>query len=264
MATIEKDTRQRGVITLDKIVRECCNDIHAGLERYEQFLQWGQECHSEYMMDTARQLTVVELPMTAWKAVEWPVDLVGAPVLVGVRHKGKLIVFTNDQDIPLFHDVEDGERVANTVESFSDEDLEIVSDRIVRFVNQNSHGEDLGGLFGFLAKDNGVGYFRHDRKRRETQLNPIIDNQIILMEYVAAGHKPCSATIVPLEAKKMHKRYIHWQRMYFSKSYNQAEKREAERLFGIALRETTERLDDTTIADIAEAAIDGYSGSPHF
>ncbi len=263
MATIEKDTGQRGVITMDKIVRECCNDIGAGLERYEQFLQWAQEANLEFKQDLARELTVVELPMTAWKAIEWPVDCV-VPVLVGARYKGKLIVFTNDQDIPLYHDVEDGERVENTVESFSDEDIEVVSDKIVRFHNTNSHGEDTGGIWGFLAKDNGVGYFRHDRKRRETQLNPMINNQTVYFEYVAAGHSPCSATIVPLAAKKMHKDYVHWQRLRFNRSSAKWERDEAERIYWRELQKVAERMDDTTIADIVEAAIDGYSGSPHF
>lgn len=260
---IEKEDKARGYTTLDKIVRECCNDIGAGLERYEQFLQWAQDAYLEFRMDVAREIKTVEIPMTAWKAVEWPIDCIN-PCYIGVRHKGKLIVFTSDPDIPLYHDVEDGERVANELTTTTLEgDIQVCPDRIVKFFNTNSHGEDTGGIFGFLAKDNGVGYFRHDRTRRETQLSPIVDTQKVLMEYVATAHSPCKATIVPLSAKKMHKNYVHWQRLLFSKSAAKWERDDAERLYWNEVKKVAERHDDFSIADILEMAIDSYAGSPH-
>lgn len=263
MGTITKDEKQRGTRTLDQVVRMALKDIEAGLERYEQFLMWAQGGYSDFRMDLSREIKTVELDLTAWKAIEWPEDYVDW-TLIGVRQNGRMYVFSNDEEIPLFFDKDDADVPEANVEFADDADFSEASDVTYNFRNYNSRGQDLGRLFGLAAKNNGVGYYRVNRERREIQINPIMHVTKVYLEYIADSHSPTKATIVPLYAVEMIKQYIHWKRIYFSKQSTEVAKREAERLYFNEFYRVVDRMDDTTIADIVEAAVDGYSGSPHF
>lgn len=266
MADVDKQKKAYGFMTLDQIVRGAIADLGAGLERYEQFLKWGKDCYRMFKMDMAREIKTVELPIKAWKAIEWPEDYV-MWTAIGIRKNGRVYVFSNDSELPLYFDTDDeGEPEANVEPDFiDDENIDITSDRIYIFRNFNSFGEDQGRIFGLKAKSNGIGYFRVNRERREIQLNPVMaDSGVAYMEYVASSHNPCSQTIVPEYAVQMHEDFIHWKRLKFAKSSSMGEVRDAKDDFYAEARRVAQRIDDTTIADIVEAAVDGYVGIPHF
>lgn len=262
MGTTEKDPKQYGVEELDKIVRKALADNGYGLERYEQFLMWAQDCYNMFRQDMAREIKSVELPLTAWKAIEWPDDYVDW-TLIGIRRHGRLYVFTNDEEIPLFFDRgEDNDPLPNE-ETFDDgANFDDVTDQIYNFRNFNGRGEDQGRLFGLRAKNNGVGYYRINRERREIQLNPIMSTDTAYLEYIAHGYSPCKKTLVPRYASQLHRDFIEWKRRKFAKS-SRASVKEAKEDFWQEWYRVQARMDDTTIADIVEAAIDGYTASPH-
>jgi hypothetical protein len=264
MATTSKPTTQKGVVTLDQIVREALGvDLgEAGLHRYEQFLGWGIRAWREYRQQLSREFKSTELTMTAWKAIEWPEDYV-TYVRVGFRHNGRVIVCSQDPDIPLYFDDEDGDGFPDeNVQEFVEEE-ETIDTATASTLNLNSHGEDIGGLFGLQAKDNGVGYFRVNKERREIQMAPIIDNQTVLLEYIADGYDPTKATLVPVYVQPMVLAFIHWQRTKFSKSASRGEKLDFKAEYEVEFNKVRDIEDDTTIADILEAYADGYTASPH-
>jgi hypothetical protein len=264
MGAIVKDGKQRGVVTLDSIVRGYLMDLGVGLERYEQGLHWAIDCNRDFRMDVSREIKTVELPLTSWKAVEMPDDYI-TYVLIGIRKNGRLYIFSNDKEIPLFFDKNEEQVPLPNEELYNDEgEIDVIPDRLFRIQSLNGYGEDQGRLFGLGAKSNGVGYFRINHERREIQLNPLMDAGTVYLEYIADGYSPCSNTLVPITAAKLHRLYIHWQRLKFSKASNNGERAQAEKEYWDEFRRVNERMDDTTIADIVEAAIDGYSGSPHF
>jgi hypothetical protein len=265
MSTVKKKKKRSGVEELDKIVRKYLMDLGMGLERYEQALMWGQDCYRDFRMDMSREIKTVELTLTAWKAIEWPDDYIDW-TLIGVRRNGRLYVFSNDDEIPLFFDRDEATDPLPNIETFTQDDLSLVdaTAQCFNFRNFNGQGSDEGRIFGLGAKSNGVGYYRVNHERREIQLNPIIDASTVYLEYICDGYNPCSKTLVPIYASQMIRDFIHWKRLKHSKSASRAEVKDAKDDYWAEFRRVQTRMDNTTIADIVEAAVDGYSGAPHF
>ena len=261
----EKDKKLVGCQTLDQITRRAIHDISAGMERYEQFLGWAIEGHGELHMDMLREIKIVELNLTPWKAIQWPDDYMDF-VLIGVRTGGQIAVFTNDQNLALAYDYEtddDLDPLPNDtfIPPNGQAEIALTSTRYW-FLNQNIHGEDTGGVFGLAVKDNGLGYYRVNRPRREIQLSPKVDAGKAYLEYIANGYKPCKKTTVNLYAAKAIKTYIHWQRCLFS-TKNKADAATFERLFGNEVYKLIDRMFDLSIDDVLEAARGGYISSPY-
>lgn len=261
MATTEKKNKATGFKELDKIVRESLHENGYGLERYELFFQWGKDCYKMFKMDMAREIKTVELPLTAWKAIEWPDDYVDW-TLIGIRRHGRLYVFTNDSEIPLYFDRGDDYDPLPNTETWENDEIDVDDSRLVNFRNYNTYGEDQGRLTGLATKNNGIGYYRINRERREIQFNPIMDFETVYLEYLASANNPCAKTIIPEYAEQLHKDYIFWKKLKYSK-VSRVAVRDAKDDFWEEWRRVQARMDDTTIADIVEAAIDGYMNTPH-
>lgn len=252
MAEIVQQNKKRGVVTLDSIVRSALMDIGTDLSRYEQFKHWAIEGYRMFHFDHAKEVKTIKLELTAWKAVELPIDFVDY-AMIGVVVDNKVEVFTNDNRISLYH------HDADPLDGDPDDREAPTSESTYHFYNVTSRGEDAGQLYGLAVKDNGVGYFKMNRERREIQFTPHVDGDTeIYMEYISDGYDPCETTMVNVYAARLIKLFIHWQRHEFSKSSTGMERERAKDMYDKELFKVQSRLLDITVADVLEAARDGY------
>lgn len=255
MSEITEENRQRGFVTIDSIIRSALMDIGESLSRYEQFKHWGVEGYRDFHFDVAQEIKTAYLPLTAWKAVELPVDYVDF-VMLGVNINGDVRVFTNDDRIALpDEDLIEVDPATATEEGT----LPDTSQRYYFYNNITSRGEDAGALYGMTVKGNGVGYYKMNPERREIQFSPHVKGDTtIYMEYISDGINPCEKTVVNIYAAKLIKLYIHWQRHTFAKSSNGLEKREAKDNYWNEFYKVQNRIQKITAADVLEVARDGY------
>jgi hypothetical protein len=253
------DSQPRGIVTLDSIIRSALMDLGVGLERYEQFKHWAIEGLRDFHFDMAQEIKTVQLPLTAWKAIELPTDFVDW-AMIGVVVNNQVQCFTNDERISLFREDsdEDGEidaLVAPVTQPVGDSP----TDRLWFWNSYNANGEYAGQLFGLTVKDNGVGYYRMNKERGEIQFSPHVDgNTKIYMEYISDGYNPSEKTVVNIYAAKLIKLYIHWQRTKFSTSATVMAKREAKDDYWNEYSKVQNRLNPITVADVLECARDAY------
>ncbi len=253
MAEIIEGDRQRGVVTLDSIVRSALMDINAGMERFEQFRHWSIEGYRQFHFDLAAEVKTVQLPLTAWKAIELPIDFVDW-AMIGVVVNNKIEVMTNDNRISLYHPDEE------PIDGYPDDREDTTTPQSTYyFYNTTSRGEDAGQLYGLTVKDNEVGYWKMNMERREIQLSPHVDGStMVYLEYIADGFNPCEKTMVNLYAARLIKLFIHWQRHEFSKSSTGMERERAKDMYDKELYKVQNRILKITVADVLEAARDGY------
>lgn len=256
MSEITEGNRQRGFVSIDSCIRNSLMDIGAGMERYEQFKKWAIDGYREFSFDLSAEIKTAYLPLTAWKAVELPIDYVDF-VMIGVNINGDIRVFTNDDRIALPDEaIIDGD--PEDAEEVGDLPLETTGQRVY-FYNVNSRGEDAGQLYGLLSKSNGVGYYKFNTERREIQFSPQVKGDTtIYLEYISDGINPCEKTVVNVYAAKLIKLYIHWQRHSFAKSSTHADKREAKDNYWNEFYKVQNRIQKITAADVLEVARDGY------
>jgi len=256
MSEITEENRQRGFVTLDSCIRNALMDIGESMHRYEQFKKWAIDGYREFHFDLSQEIKTAYLPLTAWKAVELPIDYVDF-VMIGVNMNGDIRVFTNDDRIALPDEaIIDGD--PDDAEEGGDLPLTTTGQRIY-FYNVNSRGEDAGQLYGLLAKNNGVGYYKFNKERREIQFSPHVNaDTVIYLEYISDGIDPCEKTVVNIYAGKLIELYIHWQRHSFAKSSTHADKREAKDNYWNQFYKVQNRIQKITAADVLEVARDGY------
>lgn len=255
MSEITEGNRQRGIVTLDSVIRSYLMDIGAGMERYEQAKHWVIEGFRDFHFDLSQEIKTAYLPLTAWKAVELPIDYVDF-VMIGVNINGDIRVFTNDDRIALPDEaIIDGD----PDDAEEEGDLPLTTTQRMYFYNITSRGEDAGQLYGLLVKNNGVGYYKFNKERREIQFSPHINSDTtIYLEYISDGINPCEKTVVNIYAAKLLKLYAHWQRHSFAKSSTHADKREAKDNYWNEFYKVQNRIQKITAADVLEVARDGY------
>lgn len=256
MSEITEENRQRGFVSLDSCIRNALMDIGESMHRYEQFKKWAIDGYREFHFDLAQEIKTAYLPLTAWKALELPIDYVDF-VLIGVNMNGDIRVFTNDDRIALPDQaLIDGD--PEDAEEGGDLPLTTTGQRIY-FYNITSRGEDAGQLYGMLVKNNGVGYWKMNSERREIQFSPHVNaDTIIYLEYISDGINPCEKTVVNVYAGKLIELYIHWQRHSFAKSSTHADKKEAKDNYWNQFYKVQNRIQKITAADVLEVARDGY------
>lgn len=257
MSQIVQEDKQRGFVTLDSCIRSAIMDIGDSMHRYEQFRHWAIEGYRDFKFDMSLEVKTIQLPLTAWKAIELPVDFVDWAI-IGVVINHEIRAFTNDERISLYHADEEPDGDPDAREG--DNSLPVTADNSkVWFWPFTSTGEDTGQLYGLTVKDNGQGYFKMNRERREIQFNPSIDgNTQIYLEYIADGFNPCEATVVNVYAAKLIKLYIHWQRLKYSRSATLWQIREAKQDYQNEWDKVQNRLFKITVEDVLECARDAY------
>lgn len=269
--SLQKDNKARGLVTLDSIVRGCLMDIGAGLERHEQFLHWAITSHKKLCMDIVPQsIKTVELPLTAWKSIEWPKDYLDW-VMIGVRVNGIVRSFTNDENIALAFDDADSDGFPDVNTSIDNFTLDPTTDPTDPFVPEQlffwgltSRGEDAGQMYGLTVKGNGVGYIKINNERQEIQFAPTIAaGTTIYLEYLSSGYDPTKITMVHAYAEDAIRNYIHWMRLKFSKA-PRVEVKMAMDDYYAELNRTITRMRPITVADVLEVIRDAYKLSPYF
>lgn len=261
MSQIIQEDKQRGIVTLDSVVRSALMDVDAGMERYEKFRHWAIEGFRDFHYDLAQEIKTAKLELTAWKSVELPIDYVDF-VMIGVVINDTIRVFTQDNRIPIHHEDEDGypediaslETLPETVDTSNlPETLEF----------WNGGNTSTGQLYGLVAKSNGNGYYKFNPQRREIQFSPSIKSGTeIYLEYISDGYDPCEKTVVNIYAAKLLKLYIHWQRHEFTKSSTQADKERAKDNYWKEFYRVQSRLNPLTVEDVLECAREGYKLTP--
>lgn len=259
MSELVQPNKQRGVVTLDSCVRSYLMDLGAGLERYEQGKHWAIECYRELHFDLIQEIKTVQLDLTAWKAIQTPVDYVDF-VMLGVVVNNQIRCFTNDNRISLYHPDED---VDGSPDARTGDDSLPVTDttnsRLWFWGSINQFGEDAGQLYGLTVKGNGQGYYKWNSERREFQFSPAIDGDTkVYMEYISDGINPCEATVVHLYIARLIKLYIHWQRLKYAKSSPLWQIREAKSDYYTEFNKVQGRINKITVEDVLECARDGY------
>lgn len=258
MSEITEGNRLRGFVTLDQCIRNALMDIGESMHRYEVFKKWAIDGYREFHFDLAAEVKTVQLELTAWKAIELPIDYVDF-VMIGVVTDGDIRVFTNDDRISLYHEDEDpidGDPDDAPADGTLPTDT---SSERRYFYNITSRGEDAGQLYGLTVKSNGVGYYKMNPERREIQFSPHVrSDTLIYLEYISDGIDPCEKTVVNVYAAKLIELYIHWQRHSFAKSSTHADKREAKDNYWNQFYKVQNRLQKITAADVLEVARDGY------
>lgn len=272
---VDKPDKSRPFVTMDSIVRSCLMDITAGLERFEQFLGWGLIGYKKHVMDGVSCVGIksVELPLTAWKAIETPTDYVKWTT-IGVRVNGVVREFTQDTGLALFFNddnqdgVPDAQKVTDpfTLDpTIYDPTDRYAIDNPYWFWGLTNRGEDSGQLYGLAVKGNGTGYFKENKERQEIQFTPTVpaDTKIYL-QYLVTGYDPTKETLVHAFAEDQIRLYIHWQRHKFSKSSSLGEKQMAKKDYDDEVNRTNSRDFDLSIADVLEVARDAYKLTPSF
>jgi hypothetical protein len=259
MSQLVQPDRQRGVVSIDQIIRGVLMDIGAGMERYEQIKHWILEAYVDFNFDMAQEIKTVKLPLTAWRAAEWPVDYVDF-VMIGVEIDNKIQCFTNDERISLFREDADEDGVIDDLTAPAELPVgSAPNDRLWFWSQINSNGEYKGGMYGLTVKSNGVGEFKMNRERREIQFSPFVDGSTeIYLEYISNGYNPTTSTVVNVYAAKLLKLYAHWMRLNYSVSATIAQKEEAKRMYYTEYGKVQNRLNPITVADVLECARDGY------
>jgi hypothetical protein len=262
MPEVKRDDRQRGVVTIDSIVRSALMDLGENESRYEQFRHWGLEGFRDFHFDMASEIKTVKLDLTAWKADELPIDYVDWVKIGYINSAGAIVLFTHDDRIDIHHDDEDGypEDVTST-ETLPEPTVSSNSQELPLWDNG---GGDLGKLFGLVAKSNGAGYYKFNPQRREIQFAPSIKSDtVVYLEYISDGIDPCEQTVVNLMAAKLIKLYIHWQRVKFAKSSNLGQIEMAKRDYQTEYGRVQDRLCKITVEDVLECARNGYRLAPY-
>lgn len=255
--------KQYGFTTLDACVRGALMDIGAGLERYEQMKHYGIDIIREFKFDMAQEVKTVALELTAWKAITLPDDYVDW-AMIGVNINGAIRVLTHDDRIPFPTEDEQEDGYPPDIASLETlpetRDGNVLNTETLSFWN---YGEDPGGLFGLVAKDNGTGYFRLNRERKEIQFAPSIKSDtVVYLEYIADAISVCEKTVINLYAAKLVRLYIHWQRVKYQKSSSLAEILMHKKDYENEYDKVHTRLQKITVEDVLECARDGYRLTP--
>jgi hypothetical protein len=232
-------------------------DIGDTMSRYEQFKHWAIEGYRDFHFDLAQEVKTTVLTLTAWKAVDIPIDFVDW-VMIGVVVDNQIRVFTHDNRISLYRPDADQDGVTDPITTTVDP---TVQEGVPFWFwnNRTSQGEDAGQLYGLTTKYNGVGYFKFNKERGEIQFDPSVDGStVIYLEYISDGIDPCEKTMVNLYAAKLIKMYIHWCRLRFSKSANQAQIQRAQDDYWKEHFKVQNRIQKITVDDVLAAARDAY------
>jgi len=205
-------------ITLDSIVRSYKhklghNTLH-GYVRYMSFLIDFLRSFSMSMsiLDTNRVLKVDEK-----KAIQWPPDCIW-PSALSFISGDRLIKFTLDPRINLNQDYCD-----DAISPTPDLPYQVYQlwpyNRTVGLVEStNLCVQELG------RGDNGLGYFRHNFKNRETQFNANIPSPgKVVLTYKSTGVDPKADSTRPIFMSQVAENYIHWQDARFKYGDGSAE-----------------------------------------
>lgn len=263
--------------SIEEIVDGVCLDLGEGNHRKEQYLRHAISEAQRWKMDMAKEVKTVNLPMTAWKAVQFPSDCIDW-IALGIQDGDVIKTFVNRKDIAIINDLDTNNiKIVNppptSLPTLSLTEL-VVDPFLYPFYNYFDQWGNPGKLFGQVVKDNGFGYFTVNRNEDcdEIQLRTKVDSKSkIYFEYLADSWSPTSQTAVHPYAEELVTLGIHYRRLKFGKARgDRTISADDVRLAKIDYQEENnrviDRMWDLTTEDVIEAMNNGYmlTANPQF
>ncbi len=259
------------VDTIDTIAREVAFEKGESLERLELYIHYGKEAYRDFKFDMAKEIKTVRLEMTPWKSLKLPDDCLDL-VKVGVVVRGQILTFTHDQYLPM-----DRQKCDKSIDTVLPSGRQgsflpitgptafFASGSYVYYSNYyNEYGEFKGRLYGLAGNDNGLGYYRWDREKKEVHLNvnSSLETAQFIVEYIGNCDNPTEATVVNPLAKKMIKFYIDWRLAERDPNVPGNRAARLEDVYWNEFRRVVSRMSDVDIGDIIEASRQYYMMTP--
>lgn len=245
--------------TLDKIVRSVLADRQYPMHFYIQFLGYGVDCLRELAFDVIPNIKSRRFPVTSYGAIVLPCDFVDY-IRIGAENGQYVEPFVEKTDF-------------NRLNKFNDSGQKIKYDEaewinwrlpsgwssfwFAEHVNQN--GEILGKLFGNKAS------FRYSfqviRERNEIQLDRLIADETVTMDYITDGTSTTALSAVHPYAWMTIKKYIVWRYKEDSRRYNNEDRERAKQEYYNELRILRGRNSDLDVHGIKVSLAQTYSAS---
>lgn len=188
---------------LSEIVDEALLDSGDGIAWRERYMRWAIKYAEEIFQDGwCPNIVTIEVDFTPWKAVQLPAGCEDW-IALGVQNGHDVMTFVNDRGIATLHTKdENGAKEANATPEYNDGFVPdpTVSDTVIPFYNTiNALGESVGGLFGLMVKDNGLGYVTENKNKDVSELqcrfNLAAGTKGYLM-YITSGFSPSGETMI--------------------------------------------------------------------
>jgi hypothetical protein len=193
----------QGTTTINYVVMSVLNRLKDYSMRHYSFLeQICIEGYTELNLWYLDNIEVVYLRMSDAKTVDLPPDYVDY-TKIGVPVAGKLRVLTNNQNILLPREFQDGEPVGNT------DDAQTIGYDAVYFIDHFRNGQFVGGMYGFPGA-NDQAFYRVDRESRTIVFSGSIPRGEVVLEYISSGVNLSGTTVIPREAVPALRAYLQW------------------------------------------------------
>ena len=246
--------------TLLALAYSVAKDLGEDNSRVEQYLHYAMEWYREFSFDSSMQVKSVEIPMSAWKQIDFPVDMVDW-VRVGFKYGDTLLILTQDAYIPKTHKIQNGTPIANTPTlPLTEVDIAGPSpaERSTMWVWDGAYG--CAKYYGYNINYNYLGYFDVDWSQRVINFKATAENfQTVYLEYISDGIECGAMTIVNPYGFKMGKDWVKWQRKENSDRYSLGEKDRAEKQYLKSLQRYNERMIHMDLDDVQEALAAGWT-----
>lgn len=208
-----KDTA--GFVNLDTCVRSVMSDLNDfSFHNYRPLLNLAAEGFTELNLFAVDNIKSVILPINENFTVDLPKDYIDY-LKVGIFINGKVWTLGYNKDIALPRDVNECGLTIPSIINCSDNDTKInFPSWGFYFSNHFRNGQYVGELYGFGGGFN-FSYYRIDREKRQIVLTDTIAKGTIILEYQSSGVSAEGATVIPKQAMRAVKEYIHWKRLEY-------------------------------------------------
>jgi len=241
--------------TLSAAAYSALADIEESEHRFHQFLNWAIEDYRSFAMDVGREVHAEEIEMKPEKQIDFPRNMVHWTKL-GFRCGDSIKTFTNDNNMPKIHDLEDCEAQENTPCPDLNQ-LEIIGSEQFGFYDSFVGAK----YYGYGVKRNHLGYFDVDWRQRVFNFKEVVNNNNskVYIEFITDGINYGGETLINPKAFLRIKRYIHWMRKEYSDRYGIGECQRAQQLYNLECDNVEQRMLELTLEDIIEGLRQGYN-----
>lgn len=242
--------------TLLAMAHSVAKDLKEGTERIEYYLHLSLEWYREFNFDHSHQVKAIEVPMAAWKQIDFPVDMVDW-VRVGFKHGNMIRIMTQDAYIPRTFDVTNGVPQENqSILPMKEINCEGASDASMWIWD----GMGVAKYYGHNLNYNYLGYFDVDWGNRVINFKDTINGyEKVYLEYITDGIEAGAMTVVNPYAFRTGKDYVKWQRKENDDKYSLGEKDRAEKAYNNSVKRFTDRITHMDLDDVQEALRAGFT-----
>lgn len=242
--------------TLMAVAYSVAADLKEGNERVQYYLHLAMEGYREFNFDHAHQVKVVELPMTAWKTLDWPSDMVDW-VKVGFKDGNMIRFMTQDAYIPRTFDKD-----PNNVGKFLENKPPIImkETEVSGYPVWVYDGQGVAKYYGNDTNNNGLGYFDADMSERMFYFKETVSMySSVYLEYISDGLECGAMTVVNPYSFMTLKDWVKWQRKENDDRFGAGDKQRAKIQYEQTLFKYMTRIVHMDIDDVHEAIMSGFS-----